>query len=125
MAVLKSDVAVTYANHVLGLVSQIRSLRAAIAEIVKVNVDNPLGNFWAALHTASVGSDGSLGLPDSGAPVAANPIDTRVYTQLQRAVKAGDLTSALQVLVDFSTFCDGLQVNANLARPAQINNVSL
>lgn len=123
---LQTDIAVDFANQTMALVAQIKSLRTQIAEIVKVNTDTPLGNFWTVLQTTPLLADGSLGTADAAqTPNAAHPIDTRIYVGLARAVKSGDLTNALQILVDLNTFCNGTQVNANSSRPGQINNVAL
>lgn len=121
---LQSDVAITIANQVITLVSQIKLVRSQVAEITKVNTDNPLGTLWNALKTCVLNGDGTLGAAD-GTPTAGHSIDSRVYPNLQREVTNTNLTDALQILVDFIAFCNGTQVNANAARPAQINNVSM
>ncbi len=125
MAQLQSDTAVIYANMVIGLVQQIRGMRSQVAEIVAINANTPLSaNFWNVLKTTALAADGTLGTAD-GSVVAGDPIDTRVYPALLRAVKQGDLSNALGILVDFNTFCNGTQVNANASRPGQINNVAM
>lgn len=126
MSRIQTDIAVDAANQVIGIVNQIRALRTQIAELVKVNTDTPLGNFWTVLQTTAILADGSLGTADAAqTPNAAHPIDTRIYVGLARAVKSGDLTNALQICVDLNAFCNGTQVNAAAGRPGQINNVAL
>lgn len=124
MATLTSDVAAQYANQVMGLVQQLRSLRVSVAELIVINANNPLGNLWTVLKTTALNADGTLGTADASV-VSTDPIDPRVYAALSRAVKASDLTAALQILVDFNTFLQGTAVAANAARPAQMNAVSM
>ena len=124
MSFLQSDDAVTYVNQVCQLVGQIKAMRQTVAELITVNANNPIGNLWNVLKTTALNADGTLGTAD-GSVVAANPIDPRVYPALNRAVSQNALNNALQILVDFNTFCNGTQVAANAARPAQINAVSM
>lgn len=124
MAGLQVDNAVNYANQVMNIVQQLRNLRAACVEIVTINGTTPLGNLWTVLKTAALNTDGTLGTAD-GSVTSTNPIDTRVYTAMSRAVKSGDLTNALQCIVDFDSFMAGSSLSANGARPANINAVSI
>lgn len=124
MARLASDIAIDKANAVDAMVQQIFNLKNQVAAIVAENAVNPLGTRWATLTTTAVATDGAVGTVD-GSPNAAHVIDPRVYASIARTVSPNDLAAALQVLVDFNTFCAGTQVNANAARPAQINAVAL
>ncbi len=123
MARLASDIGVDYGNQIMSIAQQLRNIRAAVAEIVTINAANPLGNLWTTLGTTAVNADGTLGTAD-GSPNATHPIDPRAYPNLTRAVKSGDLTNGLQLIVDFQAFMAGTQVNANGARPANINAIS-
>jgi hypothetical protein len=126
MATLQSDTAVGYGNTVMLLVQQLRAIRAQAAEIVTLNATTPLGNLWNALSTTPLLVDGTLGVADTAqVPVLTHPIDTRVYTALNRAVKASDLSNALQELVDFVAFCAGTAIALNGARPSNTNAVSM
>lgn len=123
MARLTSDIAIDYANQIIALATQLRNIRALIAEIVTLNVTSPFGNLWATFATTNTNADGTLATADS-TPNVAHPIDPRVYTGLTRAVKSGDLTNALQLIVDFQAFMAGTALVANGARPANINAVT-
>lgn len=125
MGVVQNDININYANEVISLVQQIRNMKAAIAELLAINSQVPLGNLWATLKTTAINSDGTLGTADSGSPIAANPIDSRVYTNLSRAVKLSALNDGLGVLVDFNAFCAGTSLTTQAARPAQIDNLSM
>lgn len=126
MPTLQSDIAVQYANQLIGLAQQLRSIRAAVSEIVTINATNPLGNLFTVLNTAALAADGSLGTADTpGTPVSGHPIDTRLYPGLSRAVKSGDLTNALQLVVDFNSFMAGTALSSNGARPANIDAVAM
>lgn len=127
MATLQADIAVNYANQVMSITQQLRNVLAAITPITGVNATKPLGTLWTALQTTAVLADGTLGAADaSQTPNAAHPIDPRIYTQLNRAVKSGDLTNALQVLVDFQAFMAGTleEPAGNGARAGNVNNVA-
>lgn len=126
MPTLQSDIAVQYANQLIGLAQQLKNVRAAVAEIVTVNSVTPLGNLFTVLNTTALASDGTLGTADAaGSPNSGHPIDPRVYPALSRAVKSGDLTNALQLVVDFSSFMAGSAISSNGARPANIDAVAM
>lgn len=126
MATQQSDVAVTYANQVSNLVTQLRQIRKEVAEIVALNTAVPLGNLWNALNTAVLAADGAIGTADTpGTPVNAHYVDPRLYPAINRVMKNTDLTNALQVLVDFAAFCAGTSLATNGARPAQMDAVSM
>src|SRR6185437_4356323 len=103
MATLQSDIAVNYANQVIGIVQQLRNLRAACAEIQTINSATPLGNFWNVLNTTALAADGALGTAD-GAPNTSHAIDTRVYPALSRGqVSATQLASGLALALSLNT----------------------
>lgn len=124
MAQVQSDLAVSYANQVMSLIQQLRGMRQVIAELVTVNANNPLGNLWNVLRTTALAADGQLGTAD-GTVVAANPIDPRVYPAISRTASQTALNNALQILVDFNSFCAGSSLGANASRPAQIDAVAM
>lgn len=122
---LQSDIAVDYANQVMGCVQQLRNLLASITPITGLNATSPLGNLWTALQTTATLADGTLGTADAAqTPNSAHVIDTRIYTALGRDVKSGDLSNALAVLIDFQTFMAGGELVPNGARAGNVNNVA-
>ena len=123
---LPTDVGVNYANEVIALNGQLHAVLASVQHLVKLNSDTPLATtFWNNLNTTQTLPDGSLGTPSDPTPNPAHRIDPRVYPALARAVSANDLVSALQILVDFNSFCQGLALTANPARPQQLNAVAM
>jgi hypothetical protein len=117
-----ADVAIAQANIVMQFCQQIRTLQVAIQGVLTYNTSNPLGTSWSALNTAATAADGQLGTAD-GTVNTAHVIDGRVYANLNRDVSETALAQALQVLVDFNSFCNGSALSANASRPGQLNAV--
>lgn len=101
----KKAAAVAGANTLIGLMSQFEALRSQGAEAVKQYNSEGWGTTWAAMPTAALNSDGSLGTAD-GSPTSGHPIDTRVTDQstLQRAASATQLSAAVTFLNDWANF---------------------
>jgi hypothetical protein len=109
MATLQSQ-AVQMAN---GLISVGQALAAAKVQIDQLSAQYTqltLGTTLAALATAAVNSDGSLGTQD-GSPTSGHVIDIRAITGLSRAISASDLGSLLSGLQAVSTLLSGSSVS--------------
>lgn len=118
MAVQQSDVSVNNANQIIGLVQQMKSLRAAIADLLVVNTNNPLGTLFNAMPTTVLNADGTLGTAD-GTPTSGHYVDPRAAANINisRVVKNTDLTNGLQAVVNLNSFLAGQAVAANASMP--------
>lgn len=126
MATAPVDIAISQANQITSFCVQLNQMLNLAKALQSQNAVTPFATAWNALKTAVLAADGTLGTAD-GSPVQTNPIDTRVagYGALQRNNSSADFQGGLQAVVDFVTFMSGAQVNANAARQAQVNKVSL
>lgn len=109
MATTRQDAAVTAANELINLMALLKGVRQQVTEYVtKYNKENYSAT-WAALATAAQNANGSLGTAD-GAPVATNPIDTRVTTGLSKAVTKNMLTAGVVALQQLQNFFGNVAV---------------
>lgn len=84
--------------------------KAAIDQVSATYTQETLGTVIAALATAPLAADGSLGTSDVS-PNSAHPIDYRIYASLAipltRAISANDIGSLLTGLQAVSTMLAG------------------
>jgi hypothetical protein len=104
-------------NELVTQLQVIQQAVTALANIVNLNTAVPLANTWNNLATAPLKGDGTLGTADSN-PVQTNPIDTRVYVQLNFALSSQQYQQLLLAAVNFLDVADGEAVAANGATPA-------
>ena len=93
MAATKQSQAISLLNDLLTFAQQVTALRDFANVVNNKYTKQGASTVWAALPTAALGTDGSLGLAD-GTPNVARPIDTRAVTSLARAVSSNDAASA-------------------------------
>jgi hypothetical protein len=105
MAQTKADAAIAAANQLIGIMAQLKGLRATLTDFVKAYNSEGYGTTWGNLATAAQNGDGTLGAAD-GTPTAGHPIDTRVATQaaLQKAVTGTMLTNGVTLLQQLQNF---------------------
>lgn len=111
--------AIALANQTLQLAAQVQSLGLSVNQLVTQYNSTNAGAVWAALATAPVNTDGSLGAAD-GATNVAHPIDTRVVPTLNRAISSNSLTSLVTLLEAYQSFLSGAAV-PTLARQSLID----
>lgn len=104
--------AVAGLNALNGMMGQIASLRQQINDFVLQYNDNNWSATWAAMATAALNADGTLGTADS-APVSTHPIDNRYYAALARSTTSGNYVNAVSMLEALQAFLTGGAVSSS------------
>jgi hypothetical protein len=99
------------ANQCIAIMGQFQALWATVNEFVTQYNDQATSTTWAAMSTTAQASDGTLGTAD-GTPNTAHPIDTRVYTALNRAISDTNLVNAVALMQAFQNFLTSGTVTA-------------
>ena len=103
MSATKQTQTVDIANQIIALAAQIRSVYDQANSLASKYTNQATVATLTGLPTAALNADGTLGAAD-GSPVAANPIDTRIVTGLNRAISKTKLVAAKGVLDDLVLF---------------------
>lgn len=107
MSATPQSQAIQVANTYFGLVQQLVTLYQQIKVAKQQWGDDGVANVVAALQTAPLSADGTLGVAD-GSPNVAHPVDTRIYTTLNRAISANQLNAVVSMLDNIPTFVDSV-----------------
>jgi len=103
MSLTKQSQSIAFANRLLANAGALHSVYAEALELATLYTTQGHANTLKALPTAALNTDGSLGAADA-TPVIANPIDTRVIANLNRAISSNKLIAAKGVLDEFVAF---------------------
>ncbi len=106
----KQDQAISAANQVVGLMQTFKGLRQAVNDFVTQYNSEGYATVWQSFKTAPLNADGSLGTADNS-PNTANPVDTRQYAALQKAVSATQLVNGVAMLEAFQAFLTNSSVS--------------
>jgi hypothetical protein len=123
MGLSTSDIAVQEINNYINLLIMAKGMRRSFTETLTENAaggGSYLANLMVALNTCAQNADGSLGAADAS-PVAAHPIDPRVYPALTRAVSSVALTGGGVILNNIITVLAGGAVAADPTIPGKLN----
>ena len=108
------------ANQIIALAGAMLAVYQQMVVLDAAWVDNNAANQLAALPTAALKTDGSLGTADV-TPVVANPIDTRVVPTLNRAVSSNQIASMKTIVDALVTLVNGSSVTAQAGARGILN----
>lgn len=123
-ATLQSQ-AIALANRLLTAGQTTYDLQLEVSEILTQWTQINAGAVFAALPTAALNADGSLGIADQS-PVGTNPIDTRSTlpgSGLSRAISSNDLAVLNTLMGALRSLLAGTDPGAQASFPQVLNKV--
>lgn len=115
--------AITYGQTLVSLAQQLVSLRAQCKALQVQKQNNTYDTVWAAMGTAPMNADGTMGAKDSS-PVIANPIIDPSNATPTYYLPSKTQLANLEALVDsYLVFLDGSTTTAQLNRNGNLDPV--
>jgi len=103
------DQSVSCANQMFAAVRQLAIVLAQVKDLTNSYQQLNMGSIFAAMPTCVLNQDGSLGAADA-TPVAGNPINTSIVSQLQVALSSYDVGVMVNFLQAYADLLDGATV---------------
>lgn len=112
--------AIQVANQLIGAAQQVMSIYTLLSTLQGEWTDQGTANIVAALQTAALNTDGSLGAPD-GAPNVNHPIDPRIYPVINRAISSNQVVQMKSILDGIVSYINGQALAAQPGARAILN----
>lgn len=120
MAATQQSQSIQVANNLCAAASNFLAVFQQMVGLDAAWTDNGVAAVLAALPTAALNADGSLGTAD-GSPNVAHPIDTRIVTSLQHMLSSNQIGSLKTILDELVSYVNGSAVATQAGARAIIN----
>lgn len=122
MAATQQSQAIAVANQLISLSNQLMSIYQQMVALDAAWTDQGVATVLAALTTAALNTDGSLGTAD-GTPNVAHPINPATYPSLSRAVSSNQIGQAKTIMDGLVSYVNGQAVSTQAGARAILNAV--